>query len=146
MEKIADKHKRVFEGMGRAKVDPIHIQMDPNAIPVYQGKRSIPPQFKDRAIKKLQEMKENDLIEGRLPPEECKGWIHNLVITKKSWNNEEVRINVDTKRMNEDIVQTKIPIPTTEELRHGLEGSDRFTVVDARDSFFHFLLDQATKC
>ena len=27
MKVIADKHSKVFKGMGRAKVDPIHIQM-----------------------------------------------------------------------------------------------------------------------
>ena len=110
-----------------------------------QGKRPIPIQLKDAVQKKLQYMKENKLIEGPLPPGECKGWIHNMVITKKSWSIEEVRINIDTKRMNDDIVQTKIPIPTTEELRHGLEGSDKFLVLDCRDSFFHFLLDEESQ-
>ena len=85
------------------------------------------------------------MIEGPLPPEECKGWIHNLVVTKKRWDSQEVRINVDTKRMNKFIVKTSVPIPTTEELRHDLEGSDRFSVLDCRDSFFHFMLDEESQ-
>ena len=76
---------------------------------------------------------------------ECKGWIQNIVVTKKNWDSNEVCINVDTKRMNQYIVKTKIPIPTTEELRHDLAGSDRFTVLDCCDSFFHFLLDEASQ-
>ena len=47
MDQITTEHAAVFEGMGRAKVDPIHIQ-----------------------VKKLKEMKEHDLIEGPLPARE----------------------------------------------------------------------------
>ena len=60
----------------------------------------------------MEYMRDNDLIEDPLPPNECMGWIHNPVITKKSWSSEEVRINVDTKRMNDHLIPTKIPIPT----------------------------------
>ena len=63
-------------------------------------------------------MLDNDLIEGPLPPDQCKRWIHNIVVTKKAWDSKEVRINMDTKRMNCYIVKKTIPIPTTEELRN----------------------------
>ena len=64
-----------------------------------------------------------------------------MVITKKKWDADEVRINIDTKRMNPHLVPTKVAIPTPEQLRHKMHGSDRFTAVDCRDSYFHFLLD-----
>ena len=38
MDKITAEHAAVFEGMGRAKVDPIHIQVKEGARPVTQGK------------------------------------------------------------------------------------------------------------
>ena len=56
-----------------------------------------------------------------------------------------MRINVDMKKMNEFIVKKTIPIPTTENLRHNLKGSDWFTALDCSDSFFHFLLDEVSK-
>ena len=65
----------------------------------------------EATLKKLQELKENDFIEGPLLTSECTGWVTNMVITKKKWNENEVRINIDTKRMNEQLVPTKIPIP-----------------------------------
>ena len=131
--------------MGRAKVEPIDIQMKDDAVPIAQGKRPIPIQFKEAVGKKLRYMVDNELIEGPLPPRECTGWIHNMVITKKNWSTDEVRINIDTKRMNEHLVQTKIPIPTSEELRHNLYGSDRFSALDCRDSFFHFALNKRSQ-
>ena len=38
MARIVEENHEVFEGMGRAKVDPIHIQLKEGAIPVTQGK------------------------------------------------------------------------------------------------------------
>ena len=141
MADIVKEHQAVFQGMGRAKVPPIHIKMKEGARPIMQGKRQIPIQLKEATLKKLQELKANDLIEGPLPTEECTGWVTNMVITKKKWNENEVRINIDTKRMNDQLEPTTIPIPTPEQLRHKLEGSDRFTTVDGRDMYYHFQLD-----
>ena len=141
MEEIVEDNKEVFQGMGRAKVPPIHIQVKDNAVPITQGKRPIPLQLREATLKKLKELKDHDLIEGPLPTSECTGWVTNMVVTKKRWNEDEVRINIDTKRMNEHLVPTKVPIPTPEQLRHKFHGSDRFTAVDCRDSYFHFLLD-----
>ena len=45
-----------------------------------------------------------------------------MVITKKTWDSEEVRINIDTKRMNDQLVPTKVPIRTPKELRHKTGG------------------------
>ena len=144
MDKIVRENHKVFEGMGRAKVDPIHIQLKEGAVPITQGKRPIPIQFREATLKKLQELKDNDLIEGPLPVSECTGWVTNMVITKKKWDEREVRINIDTKRMNSQLIPTKIPIPHPEQLRHKMEGSDRFTIVDCRDSYYHFLMDPET--
>ena len=118
MAQITDDYKEVFIGMGRAKVPPIHIEMKEDARPITQPKRPIPIQLREATIKKLKELKDNDLIEGPLPPRECKGWLTNMVVTKKKWASDEVRINIDTKRMNDQLITTKIPIPTPEELRH----------------------------
>ena len=86
MGEITAEHAAVFEGMGRAKVDPIHIQVKEGARPVTQGKRPIPIHLRKATLKKLREMKEHDLIEGPLPARECKGWLSNMVVTKKKWD------------------------------------------------------------
>ena len=101
MEELANKHEDVFKGMGRANTDPIHIEIEDDAIPMAQGRRPIPHQLREAAQEKLRYMLDNDLIEGPLPAEQCKGWIHNIVVTKKGWSEKEVRINLDTRRMND---------------------------------------------
>ena len=49
-------------------------------------------------------MKNNRLVEGLLPTKEYKGWIHNPVVTKKSWSSEDVRINIEMKQMNNQLI------------------------------------------
>ena len=89
MEKILEDNKEVFQGMGRAKVPPIQIQVKEGAIPITQGKRPIPIQLREATLKKLKELKDHDLIEGPLPTKECTGWVTNMVVTKKRWNEDE---------------------------------------------------------
>ena len=90
--------------------------------------------------KKITDLLKHDLIEGPLPASEAKGWLHNVVITDKKWSKDEIRLNIDTKRMNKWVIPRKYPIPTPEEVRHELKDSDRFTILDARDAFHMFLL------
>ena len=73
MEQIVEQNKEVFEGMGRAKVAHIHIQLKEGVIPVTQVKPPIPIQLKEATLKKLRELKEHDLIKGPLPTSECTG-------------------------------------------------------------------------
>ena len=60
--KLADKHKAGFQGIGWAKVEPIHIHIKDDATPIARGKRPIPMQFKAPVKKKLEYMKENGLV------------------------------------------------------------------------------------
>ena len=83
MDQIVEENSEVFKGMGRAKVDPINIQVKEGAKPITQGKRPIPIQLREATLKKLGELKANDLIEGPLPARECKGCVTNMVVTKK---------------------------------------------------------------
>lgn len=68
-----------------------------------------------------------------------------MIITQKAWSEDEVRINSNTKCMNDYVVKTDIPIPTTEVLRHELEDSNRFSTLDTRDAFYHFLLSEESQ-
>ena len=49
-------------------------------------------------------MKSKGLVVGLLPTKEYKGWIHNPVVTEKSWSIEDVRININMKRMNNQLI------------------------------------------
>ena len=87
----------------------------------------------------------NNLVEGPQEDKDAKGWLHNIVIMDKAWDSDEIRLNIDTKLMNKWVVKIKYSIPTPEELQHKFKGSDKFTTLDERDSFFHFGLDNKSQ-
>ena len=77
----------------------------------------------------------------------------NLVITGKKWDTEEkkigdrvqIRANLDCRPLNKVVYQTHEPIPTPEELRHTLRGSERFTTLDMRHCFHQFEIEEKAR-
>ena len=57
-------------------------------------------------------------------PEGPSGWISPLVVLPKS--DGDVRACIAMRRVNEVIIRERHPIPTVEELLHGLNGSTVF--------------------
>ena len=77
-------------------------------------------------------MIEQDVIQGPLSEEEEGSWVSNLVITDKKWDGAQeegqrtqICTNLDLRPLNTFMYQTHEPIPTPEELRHNLAGSNK---------------------
>jgi len=85
------------------------------------------------------ELKENDVIEGLLDPNENMDWISNVVVTQKA--NGQIRMNLDMRHANLAIKESHIPVPTVHTLRHKLNGACVFTKLDMRHSFHQMLLN-----
>ena len=66
MKQIRDKFPNVFKGIGKAKVEPIHIERDPKCRPVQQKRRPIPIHYKEKLREHLEELKEDGVISGPL--------------------------------------------------------------------------------
>ena len=146
MQRIAGEHLRVFQGIGKFKGAPIKIQVEDGATPVIQPPRRIPMHYREPLREHLKEMLEQDVIEGPLQEEEAGTWISNLVITGKKWDagvkekgeRRHIRANLDCRPLNKVVYQTHEPIPTVEELRHSLGGSQRFSKLDMTHCFHQF--------
>ena len=97
-----------------------------------QPPRKIPLHLMEALRLHIEELKEQGVVEGPLEEEEEGTWISNLVITGKAWDKGEkkegerlhIRGNLDCRPLNKHVYQTHEPIPTPEELRHELRGSD----------------------
>ena len=57
----------------------------------------------------------------------------------------QIRANLDCRDLNEWVYQTHEPIPTAEELRHQLKGSNRFSTLDMVHSFHQFELEEEAR-
>ena len=145
MEIIKEQFADIFEGIGEAKVPPIHVYIDKNAKPIAQKQRPIPINMMEPLKQKLDEFVAAGIIEGPLDSEHARGWVHNVVLTKKKWDAKAIRLNIDTRNMEAVVQKTHFPIPTAEQLRHEFAGSDRFTTLDLNHAFHQLRLDEASQ-
>ena len=149
MDKLAGEFQDIFGGVGRYKGPEIKIQIREDISPVIQARRRIPLHYVKPLEDHLKELLEEDVIEGPLVEEEDGTWISNLVITDKKWDGEgkkagdrvQIRANLDCRELNEYVYQTHEPIPTSDELRHKLQGSNKFSTLDMVHSFHQFVLE-----
>ena len=81
--------------------------------------------------------------------EEEKGtWISNLVITdkksdvkeKQTGDRVQIKGNLDYRDLNDHVYQIHELIPTSDELRHKLQKSNKFNTLDMVHSFHQFVL------
>ena len=143
---LADaKFPELFTGLGRAKVEPVHIEVDPKVKPIQQKRRNIALHYVERLKAHLTELKQEGVISGPLGPEWARGWICNPVITGKKWDQNKIRMNLDTRSMKEAVKISKFPIPTVQELRHSFRGSDRYSVLDMNHLFHQFAMTEESR-
>ena len=145
MIRIMDRHCNIFKGIGRAKVEPVHIEVDPEVKPKQQKRRPIAIHYVDRFKAHLMELQEAGVVTGPLESEDARGWISNPVITGKKWDTTKIRVNLDTTHMNDAVKTSHFPIPTVKELRHNFKGSERFSVLDLNHAFHQFEMDASSK-
>ena len=148
MSTLINNYPNLFsDKTGKFTGKPIKIQFDENASPVIQPTRRIPLHYIDSLNTEIDKMLRDDIIEGPIEMEEKGTFISNLVITDKKWDKtgKEIRVTLDCQAANKVIYQTHEPIPTCEELRHQLKGSDRFTLLDITNCFHQFEIDEASR-
>ena len=88
-----------FQGIGKANIEPIHIETDPNIKPIQQKQRPIALQYKVRFKQHIDELLEEGVVSGPLDSNSARGLVSNVVITHKNWDNQKIRVNLDTWQM-----------------------------------------------
>ena len=145
MAELLKPHQQLFQGIGVAKVEPVHIEVDNSVKPVQQKRRAIAIHYLDKFKEHLEELHRAGVVSGPLTSESARGWIHNVVISQKSWTDKKIRVNLDTRPMKNAVKTSHFPIPTPQELRHNFAGSDRFSVIDLNHAFHQFKMDQESQ-
>ena len=145
MKKIIEKFPEVFtDSTGKFKGSPIKIQVREDAVPVIQASRRIPLHYMDRLEAELKKMVKEDIIEGPIEMEEPGTFLSNLVITDKT-DTDQIRVTLDCQAVNKEIYPTHEPIPSSEELRHNLRGSDRFSKLDMTNCYYQFEIEEKAR-
>ena len=142
MENIVKKFPALFsDRTGKCKGSPIEIQIKAGAEPVIQPSRRIPLHYVERVKKEIQSTLAVDIIEDPIKKEESGTFLSNLVITDKK-GSDRIRVTLDCQDVNKEIYATHEPIPTSEELRHKLRGSDRFSTLDMTNCYHRFVIEE----
>ena len=140
-EKIQDilaGHPEVFSTkLGKHKTYQVKLHTDPNVIPVVTPARPTPYHLTERIDKALNEMIKQDVIEEH-PIGDPTPWISNAVFVPKP--NGSLRVTLDARNINKAIQSSNLPIPRQEDIKAKLGGSEIFSRLDFKNSFWQFEL------
>ena len=95
---------------------PIHIEINKDITPVTQKTRPVPFHLRQPLKDKLDYLVEQMVIEEPLGLEHGMGWVYNLVICGKKWDDKQIRMNLDTRFINKAVAPNKYLIPTVEQI------------------------------
>lgn len=137
---VSDKNDQNLVPFPKIKDVQVHIQMDPNIVPVFQPLRRIPIALEDAVNKKLDELLERDIIEKKIGPAT---WVSPLVVANKA--NGEIRLCVDLRRVNQAVIRERHPMPVIEDVLAKVGRGSVWSTLDVKDAFFLLELDEASR-
>ena len=138
VQDILKQHQAVFQGIGVAKVDPVHIEINEEIKPMQQKRRPIAIHYLEKFKEHIEELRNAEVISGPLKSELVTGWIHNVVISLKSWTNKKIRVNLNTRPMKDAVITSYFPTSMLQKLRHNFANFDSFLVIDPNHVFHQF--------
>lgn len=130
-EKFIQENKDIFEGIGKFP-DMVKIKLKDNPNPVCNPPRRVPIKIFDKLREQLKLMVKLELIEPCSEPSE---WQSNLVVIEKP--NGTLRICLDPKDINANLIRELYQIPTLEEIRPALANKKFYSLFVLKDGFYH---------
>ena len=126
---------RVFSGLGKLG-EEYHIRLKEGATPYSEyTARGVAIPLKQKVKAELERMERLGVI-SRVT--EHTPWCSGMVVVRKKSG--EVRICVDLKQLNEDVLREVHPIPKVDETLAQLSGSTLFSKLDANSGFWQIPL------
>ncbi|XP_062577795.1 uncharacterized protein K02A2.6-like [Saccostrea cucullata] len=135
-KEMETKFKSVFEGQG--KLDgKLTLEVDQNVKPVKMPARKVPIAIKNKLKQELDRLEQLEIIKPVNTPTD---WISSLVVAPKS--NGRIRLCIDPRPLNQALKRNHYPTPLIEDILPDLGKARIFSVVDARDGFWHVVMDE----
>lgn len=140
LKEICREFPTVFEEkIGKVKGYKCKIQLRPNAIPVVHKLRPV----KRVLLKPLKEELTKLLKEGIIQEVEGTDWISPLALATKASG--EMRMCVNLKKLNNNILVDRHPLPRINEMLMSVTESAVFTSLDLRSAYHQIELDEDSK-
>ena len=133
---IISEYKDVFIGEGRFE-EKLHLEVNKEIPPTKIPVRKVPIALKKPIKEELDRLVKLDVLTKVEVPTD---WISSMVAVQKKDGS--VRLCIDPKPLNKALKRNHYPHPDIEDLLPNLAKSKVFSVVDAKNGFWHVQLDQ----
>lgn len=134
-EQILQEYSDVFKGEGCLE-GKLQLQIDKSVPPVQLPTRKVPIAIKDNLKEELQRLTDLGVITPVDVPTE---WISATVVTTK--RNGKLRLCIDPQPLNKALKRNHYPLPTIDDILPDLSQARCFSVLDAKNGFWHVQLD-----
>jgi hypothetical protein len=125
----------VFDGVGRFDGE-VHLDTDPTVPPVQMPLRRLPFGVRDKVAEELRRLEKAGII---APVNEPTKWVSALLVVAKG--NNSIRLCLDPKPLNRALRRVPYCMPTLQDILPKLQKVKVMSSVDAKDGFFHCVLD-----
>ena len=136
-EQFIQKYPSVFADEVGLLEGEYRICLDPQAEPVQHAPRRVPVAHREALREALEDLVKREVLATVTRPTQ---WVSSMVAVQKP--DGRMRICLDPKELNEAIQREHYPLPTIEEVATRLHGAKLFSVLDARNGFWHIVLDE----
>ena len=133
---VTTVYKDVFAGEGRFE-EKLHLEVNKEVPPTKLPVRKVPIALKKPIKEELDRLVRLDALAKVDVPTD---WISSMVAVKKSDGS--IRLCIDPKPLNKALKRNHYPHPVIEDLLPNLSKAKVFTVLDAKNGFWHVQLDQ----
>ena len=149
LEKILNRYKNLFEGVGKATRDgqeiQIHLPMKEDAIPTAQKPRRVPYHLIEPLRDRIEEFIKNDIME-KVPDHEAITWCSPIVVQPKPKNPKDIRVSLDLRLLNKSMLRTRnVQAPITEDFVTVFRDCKIFSKLDLNHGYHQFCLDPESR-
>ena len=129
---VVSEFEDVFSGEGK-----LDDKVDKSVRPVVLAVRKVPFAVKELLKQELERLVKMGILE---PVDVPTDWISSVVVVKKS--NGKIRLCIDPKPLNQALRRNYYPLPVIDDLLPQLTNAKVFSVVDAKNGFWHVQLGE----
>ena len=133
-KQIEERYKNIFNREGN-----LHLEIDPNVKPIQLPVRKVPVAVKEKLKFELDRLSDLEII---TPVQVPTVWISATVVVMKP--DGRIRLCIDPKPLSKALKRTHYPTPTIDEILPELSKARLFSVLDAKNGFWHVELDEAS--
>ena len=142
VEKLAQRHPQLFDGVGKLKNHQVKLHIDHSVKPVAQAHRRVPFHLQKMVENEIQSLLQQDIIEPVEGPTE---WISPIVTPVKPNNPSQIRLCVDMRLANQAILRTRHVTPTLDDLIHDLNGATIYSRIDMAKAFHQLEIEPESR-